>query len=538
MCIDTYTQTIYLFGGWDGNTDLSDLWAYHVPSQEWNCISRNTQEEGGPSPRSCHKMCLDPERRQIFTLGRYLDSNLRVTTNLKSDFYMYDIDTNKWALITEDTTSLGGPSLVFDHQMVMDIEERVIYVFGGRVLSPSRWEGCLGGLEQEGGVRSNFTPNDSVLSGLYSYHVSTNTWTKLRDDCGNNSTPKVNEIKSRIGHSMLFHSVTRQLYILAGQRNKEFLSDFFTYNIDSDTISYISDGSRKDNSSVPATGFTQKATIDPHLNEIHVLSGLSKDKDKQRDETVRNSFWVYYIGRNKWSCIYHNDQTGDAYWNKMQQIEPCPRFAHQLVYDEVRKVHYLFGGNPGRNSLPKMRLDDFWSLKLSRLSIEQLLHKCHFLIRKHKFRELARENSLTALNYLQTTLYNAIDHKQTSEVQEFQELAAALFQSPEPSQILQTNSPHQQSPSPDNDQSRMSFTDSNIISLTSPSTSSATSNDTRKYTPPSSPQCEESTPNILGLNDLESWKHKSRFHLFDQLAYFFPDSMTQPRANLVDLISY
>lgn len=44
------------------------------------------------------------------------------------------------------------------------------------------------------------------------------------------------------------------------------------YNIDTDTVTYISDGTRKDSSSVPAAGFTQKATIDPHLNQIHVLS--------------------------------------------------------------------------------------------------------------------------------------------------------------------------------------------------------------------------------------------------------------------------
>ena len=50
---------------------------------------------------------------------------------------------------------------------------------------------------------------------------------------------------------------------------------------------------------VPMTGFTQRATIDPDLNEIHVLSGLSKDKDK-REENVRNSFWIYDIARNNW----------------------------------------------------------------------------------------------------------------------------------------------------------------------------------------------------------------------------------------------
>lgn len=47
------------------------------------------------------------------------------------------------------------------------------------------------------------------------------------------------------------------------------------------------------------TGFTQRATIDPELNEIHVLSGLSKDKEK-REENVRNSFWIYDIARNNW----------------------------------------------------------------------------------------------------------------------------------------------------------------------------------------------------------------------------------------------
>ena len=50
----------------------------------------------------------------------------------------------------------------------------------------------------------------------------------------------------------------------------------------------------------------------------------------------------------------------------MQHIEPVPRFAHQLVYDHIHKVHYLFGGNPGKDSLPKMRLDDFWSLRVCR----------------------------------------------------------------------------------------------------------------------------------------------------------------------------
>ena len=77
------TEVIYQFGGWDGGQDLADLWAYSVPAEQWTCISKNTAEEGGPSARSCHKMCLDQDRKQIFTLGRYLDSTCRTPDNLK-----------------------------------------------------------------------------------------------------------------------------------------------------------------------------------------------------------------------------------------------------------------------------------------------------------------------------------------------------------------------------------------------------------------------------------------------------------------------
>lgn len=49
---------------------------------------------------------------------------------------MYDIEMNTWTLITEDTAHMGGPELIFDHQMCMDVNKRTIYVFGGRILTP------------------------------------------------------------------------------------------------------------------------------------------------------------------------------------------------------------------------------------------------------------------------------------------------------------------------------------------------------------------------------------------------------------------
>lgn len=85
-------------------------------------------------------MCLDPERRQLFTFGKYLDAEYRTPENLRSDFFVYDIESNKWTQISENTGAVGGPQLIFDHQMSMDVEKRTIYIFGGRVLvSPTKY---------------------------------------------------------------------------------------------------------------------------------------------------------------------------------------------------------------------------------------------------------------------------------------------------------------------------------------------------------------------------------------------------------------
>ncbi|XP_072327210.1 muskelin isoform X3 [Scyliorhinus torazame] len=402
MVIDVQTETVYLFGGWDGTQDLADFWAYSVKENQWTCISRDTEKESGPSARSCHKMCIDTTRRQIYTLGRYLDSSVRNSKSLKSDFYRYDIDTNKWTLLSEDTATDGGPKLVFDHQMCMDSEKHMIYTFGGRILT------CNGNVDDT-------RANEPQFSGLFAYHCLSNTWKLLREDSCN-AGPE--DVQSRIGHCMLFHTKNRCLYVFGGQRSKTYLNDFFSYDVDSDHVEIISDGTKKDSGMVPMTGFTQRATIDPELNEIHVLSGLSKDKDK-REENVRNSFWIYDIARNNWSCVYKNDQSLKDNLNKsIQEEEPCPRFAHQLVYDDMHKVHYLFGGNPGKSCSPKMRLDDFWSLKLCRPSKDYLLRHCRYLIRRHRFEEKARAEPLSALKYLQNDLYVTVDHSDPEETKE------------------------------------------------------------------------------------------------------------------------
>jgi len=50
-------------------------------------------------------------------LFRYLDSAKRSHTAVENDFYVYNIISNEWHLIAKDVALLGGPRLVFDHQV-------------------------------------------------------------------------------------------------------------------------------------------------------------------------------------------------------------------------------------------------------------------------------------------------------------------------------------------------------------------------------------------------------------------------------------
>lgn len=166
-------------------------------------------------------------------------------------------------------------------------------------------------------------------------------------------------LKSRVGHSMLFDQSSRSLFVFAGQRVKDYLSDLYRYGVDDDTVTEIAQDYSKD--AGPDAGFTQRATIDEDLQELYVLSGYMRNTGC---DIVRNALWVYSIKNNEWQKVYQNENRDLDYWCHMNNFEPCPRFAHQMVYDSITKTQYIFGGNPGDTSEPSKRLDDLWELKL------------------------------------------------------------------------------------------------------------------------------------------------------------------------------
>uniref|UniRef100_A0A1B0CC51 Muskelin N-terminal domain-containing protein n=2 Tax=Lutzomyia longipalpis TaxID=7200 RepID=A0A1B0CC51_LUTLO len=483
LVIDNQNGLIYLYGGWDGFEDLSDLWCYSIKSNVWRLIHANSEKFDGPTPRSCHKMVFDPRSGQIFILGRYLDSSSRTKEHIKSEFYLYDTTHQSWLQICDDTSQVCGPQLIFDHQMCIDVDKQTIYVFGGRILTPRNIDDMS---------------NDPQYSGLFSYHIGTNTWTQLLVDCG---------------HPTAAHF---DLYIFGGQRNKEYTTDFVAYDVDTGELSVVNVDSTAGEKNVPQSGFTQRATIDCDRDEIYVLSSLSKEKER-RDLNV-NSLWLYSLKTNEWTCIYKCDHSTENCCSNKNQVmcsEPCPRYAHQLVYDATNRIHYLFGGNPGRNTLPQLRLDDFWVLRLDKPSRQQILRHCKYLIRRLEYEEITKSDPLKAVNYLQTRLHDIIDHKDPEELKEFHKLASLLFKCDD----FQTenNSPLMTVP--------LGTTSAFLQDKTASSPGASTT------TTPSPSSSSSSTKMDLSFN-----VKNQRYLLFNKLVKLLPENMVQPKGNLSDFV--
>jgi len=255
-------------------------------------------------------------------------------------------------------------------------------------------------------------------------------------------------------------------------------------------VRVISDGSCKGLTTVPSCGFTQRATIDAELDEIHILTGMSKDRDKA--DAVQNSLWIYDISSNKWTCVYSRESTSEFFGHKTQHEEPVPRYAHQFVYNPVTKVHYLFGGNPGASNQLKMRLDDFWLLRLYRPTHQEVLRTCKYTLRKCHYEELCVKDPVKSVRFLQTTVSHVVDHSNKEEVDAFESLPLLLFKE-------------------DSDLNK----EYHVVTLPSSS----------------------STHSSSSSSSSSEHFYSKRTELFDKLVLYFPEDMSQPRQNILELVT-
>ncbi|KDQ55802.1 hypothetical protein JAAARDRAFT_208578 [Jaapia argillacea MUCL 33604] len=457
MCIDDENGLIYLLGGWDGHKNLDDFWVYDIHQDRWSVVSHNTsQEKNGPGRRSCHKMAFDRKMGCIYLLGR-LDEGEEVKpegasrngdeagrvegssgSSFCSEFYRYHtrgLDSGTWDLLCIDTSSSGGPPLLFDHQMVMDADNQILYVFGGRVVDADM--------------------SSHKYSGMYSYNVRTSKWMMLQPADNIAATPHQVCIPSRFGHSMVLEPNSRTLFIFAGQRDNgqresKYLSDMYAYDIDADTATEVF--SNYTPFGGPEHSFTQRAVLDPDLREIYVFCGLTRPPlGSQLTLECKSLSWLYRYNpanpaaKGQWSSIQPSEVVHSHHSTSVGLAEnnPKPRYAHQVVYDRRSRVVYMHGGNAGNHDNGdedaaedaedrELRLDDFWRMELQRPPRKDIIRNAVFRLRRQQFREMCEDGPLVkALTFLQTEVSAVVDHKNTEEQNLFRSLLSHLVsQSP------------------------------------------------------------------------------------------------------------
>ncbi|EJF65436.1 hypothetical protein DICSQDRAFT_79600 [Dichomitus squalens LYAD-421 SS1] len=599
MCIDEDAGLIYLFGGWDGQRSLDDLWVYDIAKDVWKCLSVATsREKNGPGPRACHKMVFDSKTGSIYLLGRLSEGDGDGMENHRrhsmpemrteghrdarppwlhaaevgadppglepgaatifgsaypsqcSEFYRYHtrgLDAGNWDLLTFDTASSGGPPLVFDHQMAIDSDAQMIYVSGGRVH------------EGEGEMLK--------FSGLYSYDIRTSKWKMYNNTDVYASHPY---IPPRWGHSMVLDPKSQTLFIFGGQRDDRYLSDMYAFHIPTSTVTEVF--SNFTSAGGPDPCFTQRAVIDIEKQEVYVLCGLTRLRPTIPPVLETESpYWIYRYDRpelpGKWSKILPEKDAVD-------ETCPHPRYAHQAVYDSKSGIVYMHGGNAGSideeeselaeprplssdasvdaeavavapgglgDGDVERRLDDFWSMEILRPSNEEIVRRAVYEIRQQQFREMCEDGPpIKALTFLQTRVSSVVNHEDPDEAKVFRALLSAhLLAAP---------------PRPATASGSGTSTPSSIDV-----SAAATATAARADSPPPRKRSRPSTPNpaaleapsvggpsVLRLDEDPAEeggsppspeRYRQRTAMFEQLLSFVNEDAKQPDLNLIDMLS-
>jgi hypothetical protein len=405
MCIDSDNGVLYLDGGWDGKLDMGDLWSYNLRQNKWTLLMADTSACNGPGPRSCHRICLDPVKQHMYCLGYYLEMDLRTSMeNWRSDFFRYDIIQNKWVQLSSNTFYDGGPGPIYDHQMALDAEARILYVLGGIKIH---------------------TEKTHMYSGFYAYHVETGEWKTLRPDSDAHVTTWDMKIVARSGHNLIHDPTSKCLYLFAGQFKHNYLNDVHIYDITTDTFKEITLPTAAQPG--PGLSYSQRATFDTTLQQVYFYGGLLSNS-AEHTTFPSTSFWIFKLKGHTWHRAHEHAKPS---W-------PVCRFAHQMVYDPTTRIHYVYGGNPGNHDTPTSRLGDFWQLELVQPNADESLTRCTFLIRKQQYLEMcASGNHRLSIHYLRTRVSACVDQDKESSV--LHQLASCVFSPPPTAQERRRN---------------------------------------------------------------------------------------------------
>ncbi|QRW07906.1 Muskelin [Ceratobasidium sp. AG-Ba] len=383
------------------------------PGCSWKRVTPNGSI---PPGRGGHQLCVDPDSGLIYLFGGWDGSK-----NL-ADFWSYSIAKRRWTMLSEDTCADGGPSARSCHNMVFSSSTGNHYILGqlkeapkpGASPQPQRGDGDFfmhftrgsergtwadlssGGLESVGGPPSLSDPQMVIdeekrvlyvfggrvdnpaerdgqqsYSGMFSFHLDLKSPDSARPD---GSLNRVN-IHSRTGHGMVLYPKTHEIFVVGGRRsNSKYQPDMHSFNPSTRVSQRL-----PFDSAIANTVSAPRVCIDEELGEIYVLIWQNSERDRERS-----------------------------------------------LYDPVNKVFYMFGGNTGEDGIP--RLNDLWSMRLDRPTVDELLRKALLAVRKFRFKKMCNvAPPFEALSYLQTKLAEVVDQLDEDESADLRAMLSYLL---------------------------------------------------------------------------------------------------------------
>ncbi len=119
LVYDPYSGSMIMFGGWDPDNEFSDTWAYSLAANTWTNLS---PAGDGPSGRDRHSMVYDPATKRMILFGGW-DGDYEL-----NDSWAYDPAANTW---TELAPAGNAPSPRSGHRAVYDPVLGRMVLFGG-----------------------------------------------------------------------------------------------------------------------------------------------------------------------------------------------------------------------------------------------------------------------------------------------------------------------------------------------------------------------------------------------------------------------
>ncbi|CDO76971.1 hypothetical protein BN946_scf184281.g18 [Trametes cinnabarina] len=405
-----------------------------------------------------------------------------------SDFYRYHtrgLDAGKWDLLAFDTAATGGPPLISDHQMEIDCERQMIYVFGGRAGHSMVLDTKSQTLLIFGGQRE-----DRYLSDMFAFHIPTSTVTELYSNFSAAGGPD-----PCFTQRAVIDVDTQEIYIFGGlTRSKPSAPPV----LESESPYWIY---RYDRPDIPGK-----------------WSKLVPEKDAESSwPQPRYAHQVVYDAKSK--TVYMHGGNGGL------DTEDTPSDS------ETRGGEADDDGQAQAGDMK--RLDDFWRLEIVRPSEEEITRRALFEVRKQQFREMCEDGPpIKALTFLQTKVSEVVNHDDPEEAKAFRLLLSTHLLSAFPRAAVGDPMPSSGPPS-----------------VSGPSTVREDSPPPRKRSRPSSPEPAASASNLVSVVRWETdpseaeggapspERFRQRTEMFERLMVFINEDAKQPDKNLIDMIS-